>query len=143
MLDHHQEADNSVANKPGVSTTLEMVGSCSSLVAREILKDNAYTVDLTVATLLLSAILLDTGNLKAAGRVTETDELAVEELTKLLPSSFNRDDHFHKLFEARFDTSNLSVTHLLEHDYKECAVNGYTIGFSTVTAPLTEFLSSE
>lgn len=143
VIDHHQQALNSVANKPGVSATMEAVGSCSSLIAQELLKDDRYTLEQPAATLLLSAILLDTGNFKAAARVTETDKFAAEELIKLLPSSFNCEAHFGELFEARFDISKLSVKQALEMDSKQCTVNEYTIGFSTVTSLLTDFLSAD
>lgn len=141
VIDHHQESVNSVANKAGVTATIEMTGSCASLVAREVLEDAEYTFEQPAAILLLSAILLDTCNLKAAKRVTSTDEFAVEELSKFLPASFSRDEHFGKLFKARFDVSTLSVKQLLQRDYKECAISGYLVGFSTVTAVLTELLS--
>lgn len=141
VIDHHKETVNSVANKTGVSTTIEMAGSCSSLVARELLDDDDYNLDVPVATLLLSAILLDTGNLKGEGRVTKTDEDAVNKLIKLLPSTFSRDDHYTELCRARFDISKLSVKQALGKDYKECTVNQHTVGFSSITALLGDFLS--
>lgn len=143
VIDHHPPAQESVANKPGVSTTMETVGSCSSLVAHELLKDENYTMETPAATLLLSAILLDTGNLQVAARVTEADKSAVEELSKLVASSFNRESHFQEMFQARFDISNLTVKQVLERDYKQCTEKGFTVGFSSVTALLTEFLSRD
>ena len=140
IIDHHQKSTNSLADKAGVSTTIEMVGSCASLIAREILDDKSYTVEESVATLLLSAILLDTGNLKAARRVTQADEAAVEELLKFLPPSFNSDDHYSRLLHARFDISKLSIKQALHKDYKECHVNNFTIGFSTITTLLSDFV---
>jgi inorganic pyrophosphatase/exopolyphosphatase len=119
------------------------VGSCSSLVALELLRDQSYAMEESAATLLVSAILLDTGNLKVAAKVTETDVSAVEELTKLLPSSFDREEHFDKLLKARFDISKLTVQQALLKDYKQCTVSGHTIGFSSVTALLTDFLSAD
>lgn len=141
IIDHHQAGADSVANQASVVTTMEMTGSCASLIAREVVEDAEYTVEEPVAILLLSAILLDTGDLKAAKRVTTTDEAAVEELSKFLPSTFSRDDHFSKLFKARFDISNLSVQQALKKDYKECVVNEYRIGFSTVPGLLSELLT--
>lgn len=143
VIDNHQQALDSVANKPGISTTMETVGSCSSLVAQELLKDDHYTLEQPAATLLLSAILLDTNNLKAATRVTKTDKFAAEGLIKLLPSSFNCDSHFGELFKARFDISKLTIKQALTRDYKQCTVNGYAVGFSTVTALLTDFLCAD
>lgn len=141
VIDHHQETVNSVAAKDGVSTVVEMVGSCASLVAREILEDDDYSVEEPVAMLLLSAILLDTGDMKASERVTSTDEFAVKELTHFLPSSFNGEDHFRSLSKARNDISSLSVKQVLRMDYKESQINNFSIGFSTVTALLSDFLS--
>lgn len=143
VIDHHQAATDSVARKPGVSTTLEMVGSCSSLITEELLMDEDYVLEQAAATLLLSAILLDTGNLKAAARTTKTDKFAVEELTKRLPSSFDREHHFNELFEACFDISKLSIKQALERDFKQCTVNQYTIGFSSVTTLLSDLLSAD
>ena len=94
-----------------------------------------------MATLLLSAILLDTGNLKGEGRVTKTDEDAVNKLIKVLPSTFNQDMHYSELCRARFDVSKLSVKQALGKDYKECTVNRHTVGFSSVTALLEDYLS--
>lgn len=140
VIDHHHETPESVAHKPGVSTQIEMTGSCASLVAKIVLEDTHYTIEQPTAISLLSAILLDTADLKAAKRVTSVDEYAVEELSKFMPSSFNRDDHFSKLFKARFDVSALSVKHALQRDYKECVIGPYKIGFSTVPALLSKFL---
>ena len=141
VIDHHHPSVDSVAGKAGVSTTMEMSGSCASLVTKELLEDASYTIEQTVSISLISAILLDTGNLKAAKRVTEADELAVEKLSEFLPSSFDIDAHYCKLFKARFDVSTLSVMQALQRDYKECTVSQYVIGFSTITASLHEFLS--
>lgn len=139
VIDHHKESVNSVASKAEVATTLEMVGSCASLIAREVLADDNYTVEEPVALLLLSAILLDTGNLKAPKRVTPVDEEAVEKLVSF-SSSFNRDDYFGQLHKARFDISTLTTMQVLQKDYKACHVNNYTIGCSSITTLLSEFL---
>ena len=141
IIDHHEKSNHSVADLAGVSTTIEMVGSCATLIARELLNDDSFTMEEQVAILLLSSILLDTGNLKAARRVTQTDETVVEELKNFLPSSINCDDHFSKLLKARFDISNLSSKQVLQKDYKECVINNYTIGFCSVSALLSGFLS--
>lgn len=141
VIDHHERSAHSVAAGPGVTVTIERVGSCATLVARQVLSSDDYVVDELVATLLLSAILLDTGNLKAPGRVAESDESTVDDLVKFLPPSFSCDDHFDKLFRARFDTSHLTVGQALKKDYKQCKVGNYVIGFSTINALISDFFS--
>lgn len=139
VIDHHQKSDNSVSDQAGVTATMKVVGSCASLVATEVMEDE---MEEPLAILLLSAILLDTGNLKAAERVTNTDETAAEKLKKFLPSSFNCDELYNELFKRRFDISKLSIEQVLRKDYKECKVNDrYTIGFSSITALLSDFLT--
>ena len=140
VIDHHQISNNTVADSDGVTSTIEMVGSCASLIAQEVIRDESYIVDESVATLLLSAIILDTGNLKAAGRVTDTDKSVVEELVKFLPSSFCQDDLFADLINARFNISKLPARQALRKDYKECTVGPHIMGFSSITGLLSDFL---
>ncbi len=141
IIDHHQKSENSLVGHEGIISTLELAGSCSSLITKKILQESDYMIEEPTATLLLSAILSDTGNLKATARMTITDEKAVEDLIKIVPS-FNREDHFARLFRARYDMSQFSTQQILQNDYKECIIGGrYSVGFSTITTLLPSFLS--
>ena len=68
MLQDSQDASSRVQK------TVEMVGSCATLVGEKLLSLDVTSVSEEVATLLLAAVLLDTINLDAAaGRTTEKD----------------------------------------------------------------------
>ena len=144
MIDHHDVDPEGVVGRENVRSTIETVGSCSTLVADKLLQDGDYKVEEGVAILLLSAILLDTGNLLAEGRVTEKDRAAAEELQKLLPKSLDRQAHFKTLFTERFDISKLSTLQVLQKDFKLAKVcDKYSLGFSSVTALLSDFAKRE
>ena len=141
MIDHHNVDPEGVVGRENVRSTVETVGSCSTLVADKLLQDGDYNVEEGVAILLLSAILLDTGNLQAEGRVTEKDRAVAEELQNLLPKSLERQAHFKKLFTDRFDISKLNTLQVLKKDFKLAQVcDKYSLGFSSVTSLLTDFV---
>ena len=141
IIDHHQKEGSSLADKDGVSTVLEKTGSCTSLIACEILKDKSFIMEEPIAKALLTVILLDTGNLTHKGRVTSTDSSVAHDLINFLPSSFNSEEHFSRYFSARFNVPKESKQ-VLEMDYKESRFsNRYVVGFSSMTMLLSEFLS--
>lgn len=138
VIDHHRPQGEGGA----WHSTIELVGSCSTLVAEKLLSDDSYTIDPVVATLLLGAILLDTVNLRQSeGRVTEKDTAVAARLKTLV--SRPQDELFQSLFAARFNTSGLSTLQLLQRDFKAVSVGQYRLGFSSITALLTEFLQRE
>ena len=69
---------------PYVTKTIENVGSCCTLVAEKIYNQTEELLaEFLIADLLMSAILLDTVNLKPGiGRTTEKDVEFCEELEK-------------------------------------------------------------
>ena len=126
----------------GWPTVLEPVGSCSSLVAERLLDEPSYTMEATVATLLLGAIVLDTVNLRPSeGKVTAKDTAVAERLAPL--ASIGQDQLFQQLSSARFDIRGLSTAQLLQRDYKQVSVGPHRLGFSSVTALLSDFLQRE
>lgn len=140
VIDHHKVGGDTVQGE-GIESTIDSVGSCSTLVAEQILEKGTLT-DQKVAALLLSAILVDTGDLKASGRFTDRDIKVFEQLSQLMPASFDRGEHYRKLFQQRFDISKLTTQQVLHKDFKSVdKINGkYTLGFSSITALLSEFL---
>ena len=131
VIDHHRPMGEEKEMK-GVARTVEMVGSCSTLVAEKLLTDSSYPLEAPAATLLLAAILIDTGDLaETEGRATEKDREMAARLEPL--SSIPRATLFQKLSSARFDVSRLSTAELLGRDYKEVQLGRYTLGFSSIT----------
>lgn len=140
VIDHH-ELSGATQSENGVKRLIEGVGSCSTLVAERIIGDNVEAVDEKVAVLLLASILLDTGNLKMQGRVTEKDCAVAEQLVRRAVSVIDQTQLYLKLFKQRVDITQLTTLEVLHKDFKVAHIhNAYTMGFCTVTSLLSEFL---
>jgi exopolyphosphatase len=149
-------------------------GSCTSLVIREIqqrgLWPSSSTVggetrqrvdehddngDVQVAKLALAAILIDTTNLTAEGKVTDADREAVSFLTERISSSsapgagkeWNRDAFFEQISYAKAHSLDwLTVDEILGRDYKDwvestTAGANRVVGIASVVRPLEWIIS--
>ena len=112
VIDHHKKetrCENAV---------IEMVGSCSSLVLRQILKENPGFTDTTSLKLIHSTILIDTVLLDPdAKKVTDVDIEMVEKCEKLI-GDVDRKEVFDKLIEAKRKVDHLNAKQLLRRDFK-------------------------
>ncbi len=141
VIDHHQ-GNSPTLTQEGVASIIELVGSCSTLVSRKLLNDSNYKMEESVARALVSVILSDTGKLLAEGRETDQDKEAVKDLSKFLPSTFDNSEQYAKYMTAKFDISTLSVREVLERDFKQEGYGSrYVIGFCSITAKLSEYLT--
>ncbi|KDQ07539.1 hypothetical protein BOTBODRAFT_607928 [Botryobasidium botryosum FD-172 SS1] len=148
VIDHHADEGLYPDADP---RDIILVGSASSLVARHF-KDAWTSLDPPpppeVATLLLSAIFIDTGGLKPKGKAEKIDHESAE---FLLPLSTFSPSHAHsdgsigtasappsiaditeELSTQKADVSRLDSRDLLRRDYKEFVVSGTRVGLSTV-----------
>jgi len=104
--------------------------------------------DAQIAKMALASILIDTANLTAPGKVEKVDQEAVEYLeTKIQMSakhagSWNRDEYYREIDEAKRDIDALTLGEILMKDYKEWAENGLNLGISSVVKPL-EYLTKK
>ncbi|KAG1731344.1 uncharacterized protein EDB91DRAFT_1154603 [Suillus paluster] len=131
VIDHHE--DEGQYKDTADPRIIELVGSCSSLVAR--LYESSPNLDIPpeVATLLLSANLVDTQGLKAGGKAVDVDR---EAATFLIPrslvmgvSAVSTDQPITQspsiqalsatLIEEKLAVSHFSTRDLLRRDYKE------------------------
>ena len=109
--------------------------------------DSAVTQgwDAQIAKLALASILVDTANLTAPGKVEQVDRDSVaylEAKIQLSPKdarSWNRDNYYKEIDEAKRDISRLSLNEILIKDYKGWTEGGAKLGISSVVKPL-EFL---
>ncbi|KCV72254.1 hypothetical protein H696_01653 [Fonticula alba] len=168
VLDHR--ADGGAFPTAAVREILT-IGSCATLVAERFLGRSPHTLvpgeisrawlDPALCVSLLSAILVDTGNLDPAlDRATERDVSAARDLGDLLLRSPEAtglllaqstvqptiQNLFRSLFDqaqaAKLDISALSVMDLLRKDYKQVvSAGGLTLGVAAVGLPLGDFLS--
>ena len=104
---------------PGREIHLESVGSCATLVARNLFDKHAEIIDSQISSLLRGPILVDTCNFsKEANRATPADVEIVESLEKVGLLDLDRDKAFNELVKAKSDISELTIDDLLIKDLK-------------------------
>uniref|UniRef100_A0A182JNP7 DHHA2 domain-containing protein n=1 Tax=Anopheles christyi TaxID=43041 RepID=A0A182JNP7_9DIPT len=136
IVDHRPVESNARFN-PNAFTTIELVGSCATLVGREVFSDRisqehweGYSAALE---LLYGAIVLDTVNFsKEADKAKPLDhELAAKIESHLQitehDSSRHRSELFKSLVAARSDVSELNAYQLLLKDLKIISQNSRTV----------------
>ncbi|KAH9167039.1 DHH phosphoesterase [Lactarius sanguifluus] len=129
IIDHHEDEKHHPDASPRI---IEVpTGSCSSLVARLIKKEWPEGMSRAVARLLLSAVLIDTGGLKAGGKAVVADRevtpflLERAELTGVDVGTLDNQGvkgvkELTKTLEAKKDSvDHLGPRDLLRRDYKE------------------------
>ncbi|KAF9149246.1 Exopolyphosphatase [Linnemannia schmuckeri] len=131
VLDHH--ADGGLYRATASPCRIEMVGSCSSLVA-----DHFFKVQMKrdqeqnggqqpswvqqVARLLLGPILIDTQDLNPEMKKVKPLDLAMAKFLFPYTGWESMGNLFRRIDNARKDTSRLSFYDLLRKDYKEWTV---------------------
>ncbi|GAA95713.1 uncharacterized protein L969DRAFT_92839 [Mixia osmundae IAM 14324] len=158
IIDHH---DDEGLYKSASPRDIQIpTGSCSSLIARHF---RSETIPMQLADLLISAILIDTNNLKPApeGKAVGTDREAMELLAPLsslsgavalhgkvfaqsLEVSAALSDRNRRLKAEKNNINSLSTRDLLRRDYKEYESDqGWRYGLSSSPLGLHEWLSRE
>lgn len=107
-------------------------GSCSSLITNEMVRRGFWAASANasstaetaqVAKLALAAMLIDTSNLTAEGKVTEADVQAVEFLCKEVArddSKWNKEAFYEKILSAKRNSLDLlTLPEILDRDYKD------------------------
>lgn len=123
------------------SFTLELVGSCATLVTEKILQGPAQFLDRQTAALLHATIVLDCVNMApAAGKVTPKDTHYASLLESTFPDLPQRNEIFEMLQKAKFDVSGLTTNQILRKDLKSLSGNGAVVALSTVYMNLQDFL---
>ncbi|GFO47765.1 protein prune homolog, partial [Plakobranchus ocellatus] len=158
LVDHHVLSDNETFLRPYVEqvfdhrpqdgqlpdswkVTLEHVGSCCSLIARELLASEQFELESDVAELLLGTILTDTGNMSASDHIgTPGDHEQLVKLKAFLPPSISATGIYEEIQRAKFDLSSLTVREMLEKDLKIVKGTHITVAMSSVTKDLEEIL---
>jgi len=143
IIDHHKEE----GLYPKATRSIEMVGSCATLVAERVFSNDIFTGDSGKGPLkmLLGTILLDTVNLDPKyKKVTKKDEDIVKMInSKLGFSEKQQTALFDKLQEERFNVSSLGSIDLLLSDYKQWTMGKLEVGVSSAKLSLKEWLQKE
>lgn len=141
VIDHRsrERPESSFCN-----VTVEPVGSCCTLIADEIFKGSySNQIDVTVATLLFTTILLDTVNMsKDAGRGTAKDEEMLQRLEVVIPNAC-REKTFKEIQDVKYDLSNFTTLDILQKDLKVISGNGTSIAMCSITMKIQDFIKRE
>ncbi|XP_037532422.1 exopolyphosphatase PRUNE1 [Nematolebias whitei] len=139
VIDHHNLERSPT---PSCPLTVEMVGSCATLVTEHIIQEAPQILDKQLAQLLYAAVVLDCVNMSpAAGKVTPKDCRYASALEKLFPTLPPRGALFLELQRAKFDVSGLNTEQMLLKDMK--AVSGsLNVAISVLYIPLEMFFQT-
>lgn len=118
---------------PPCHVSVELVGSCATLVAERILQGAPEILDRQTAALLHGTILLDCVNMDLKiGKATLKDSHYVEKLEALFPDLPSRNDIFDSLQKAKFDVSGLTTEQMLRKDQKTISRQGTKVAISAI-----------
>ncbi|CAN9514416.1 unnamed protein product [Ophioblennius macclurei] len=140
VIDHHlleREAS------PSCPVTVEMVGSCATLVTERIIQKAPHILNQQIAQLLYAAVVLDCVNMSpAAGKVTGKDSQYAAALESRFPALPPRSALFNALQNAKFDVSGLNTEQMLLKDMKAVSGN-LNLAISVLYITLEDFLQRE
>jgi len=142
IIDHHKD-EKLYTN---LNRTIEMVGSCATLVAEKLFENKSPLIsNHAMCTLLLGVILLDTVNLDPKyKKVTPKDIDYAKKLSKALQFDDNKQKTlFEELQGKRFDVSSLSTYDLLRADYKQWKMNQVVVGISSCKRSFAEWFEKD
>ncbi|XP_013793043.1 exopolyphosphatase PRUNE1-like isoform X2 [Limulus polyphemus] len=130
VIDHHKLECRD--RRMRCDMTVEMVGSCCTLVAEKMFTTCPSVIDQQIAMLLYGTILLDTVCLlKEAKRATEKDiNIVIKLETKL--EKVTRIEVFEALQKAKFDLSGLTFEEMLRKDLKVVEGNKFRIAIPSI-----------
>ena len=161
VVDHHTEEHKVPTDTFPHPRIIEKSASCTSLVIQychsiwdelDVASLNVegghirdpvqiQKLDAQVARFALASILIDSVNLKATHKVTQTDIEEVQYLeAKILAAgeSFDRDKYFETLNSAKSNLDSLSLDEILRKDYKQWQEDdrNVSLGISSVVKPV-------
>ncbi|OXB72331.1 UNVERIFIED_CONTAM: hypothetical protein H355_015630 [Colinus virginianus] len=126
---------------PSCQLTVELVGSCATLVTERIAQGPPGVLDRTTAALLHGTILLDSINLSpAGGKVTPRDVACVSLLESRFPELPDHDSVYGALQAAKFDVSGLTTEQMLRKDLKTVSGDGHVLAISGIYMDIELFL---
>ncbi|KAG0142246.1 hypothetical protein CROQUDRAFT_717784 [Cronartium quercuum f. sp. fusiforme G11] len=168
IIDHHEPANNNQLYPLAKPRIIQVpTGSCSALVTNYFAPTwENKQIPIGLADLLLSALIIDTANLKPiseGGKATETDLLAKAfllprsrfaqsiqstDLSNIDHSNRSIDsDNLNKLYKylsnLKSDVTRLNSTQLLQRDYKQYEINDWKFGLSTIPIGLNEWVKDK
>ncbi|XP_030640055.1 exopolyphosphatase PRUNE1 [Chanos chanos] len=129
---------------PSCAVTVELVGSCATLVTERIAQRAPELLDQQVAQLLHGTIILDCVNMAPeAGKVTPKDSQYAVFLETRFPKLPPRGALFQSLQNAKFDVSGLTTHQMLLKDMKPASGGDLKLAVSVIYMTLDAFLQRQ
>jgi manganese-dependent inorganic pyrophosphatase len=126
IVDHHKIG--SINTPVPISFRNMPVGSTCTIVYK-MFKELGINIELEIAGLLMSGIISDTLLLRSP-TTSESDRLALDELTKLL--DIDAENYALEMFKAGTSLEGKTIEEIFYQDFKEFESDGYKIGISQV-----------
>lgn len=134
IIDHHPTGNPDLF--PNAQIINEVIGAAATIIAEKF-QDNNIVPDSVIATLLISAIISNTLDLKAP-TTAQRDIDAVKWLKTLIAMDA---DYVEKMLSARSSIGEISTSDILKKDYKEFDFSGFKVGISQLeTIAMDDFL---
>ncbi len=140
IIDHHKEEKSLYPLMKEDEKLITTMGSNSTLVAEKILSSNPDSISQDSAYLLLSAILLDTKDLKNEDVATEKD-IAIGSLLKEKAGGYYKSTLFDVLYTSKNAAEHLTPDLALKKDYKLYKEGKLLYGIASI--PKTIFWTAE
>ncbi|XP_050034243.2 uncharacterized protein [Dermacentor andersoni] len=131
IIDHHRLETSHRCDK-----TVEMVGSCCTLVAEKVLHSKPELLSPQVALLLYGTILLDTVCLSESARKTTAKDLEMVSKLQVLLPELSKEEVFKPLCRAKSNVDGLCLDELLRKDLKAVCSSAKRIAISSVPGEL-------
>lgn len=130
VIDHHAQ------EREGENVIIEPVGSCSTLIAEKIFKENPDFIDTITLDLIYKTILLDTVCLdENAKRVTPKDVKIIKLIEGKIGKQ-DRQDIFDKIWREKQRTDHLTPLQLLRRDLKRVKNKKGNISIAISSVPM-------
>lgn len=140
IVDHHEDESN--ASFGDIEKTIEMAGSCCTLVVRKVMNERPEILeDPGLAFMCLCCIIVDTANLDSSKkRFLPIDRKMVDYLQANLPEEWVWDlDQLHlKLLSLRSQIEGLRTDEILRKDLKVVKCGGTTVAVASLPSSLEE-----
>nr|CAB3265204.1 protein prune homolog [Phallusia mammillata] len=130
IVDHHPVVTEI---RPNISQNIKTIGSCSTLIAMETVKnvESAMIPD-EIKLMLLSAILIDTCNFDPNVGKTTPEDVEVFEKLKAGKNADEVTEYYNQLNNAKFDVEGLTTTDIMLKDPKYLEKDSHKSLFSTI-----------
>ncbi|CAF0808838.1 unnamed protein product [Rotaria sp. Silwood1] len=139
IIDHHPRKENSIVLKDPSKIKIELVGSCCTLIAEEILTSNTnFQMTDEIAYLLTGPILFDTLNFSpSAGKATEKDKQIYEQLLTYRTYIVDDSKLYKDLRQKAAATTGMSIQDSLQKDVKQVIGPNIRLAISSLPSGYT------